>query len=170
MIPPPTFLGLRKTEPFKHTWKINVKSTLKLFVVTIDHKIELDTKSLWQTFTLERLFQYLTLTTIRKVSKYFYTKPVQSSFNIMDVLHKRMEKPVLESTRSTARLVIPSRYFLVHCQLSKHLKNLQNLFKVNNKFTHSGLENEKDNFKAAKRQLQKMILKKKKSYFWKETS
>ena len=119
-------------------------------------------------FTLERLFQYLTLTAIRKVSKYFYTKPVQSSFNIMDVLHKRMEKPVLESTRSTARLVIPSWYFLVHCQLSKHLKNLQNLFKVNNKFTHSGLENEKDNFKAAKRQLQKMILKKKNLTFEKK--
>ena len=119
-------------------------------------------------FTLERLFQYLTLTAIRKVSKYFYTKPVQSSFNIMDVLHKRMEKPVLESTRSTARLVIPSRYFLVHCQLSKHLKNLQNLFKVNNNFTHSGLENDKDNFKAAKRQLQKMILKKKNLTFEKK--
>ena len=48
---PPAFLGLRETEPFKHTWKIIgltiiVKSTLKLFVVTIDHKIELDTKSL----------------------------------------------------------------------------------------------------------------------------
>ena len=119
-------------------------------------------------FTLERLFQYLTLTAIRKVSKYFYTKPVQSSFNIMDVLHKRMEKPVLESTRSTARLVIPSWYFLVHCQLSKHLKNLQNLFKVNNNFTHSGLENDKDNFKAAKRQLQKMILKKKNLTFEKK--
>ena len=86
----------------------------------------------------------------------------------MDVLHKRMEKPVLESTRSTARLVIPSRYFLVHCQLLKHLKNLQNLFKVNNKFTHSGLENDKDNFKAAKRQLQKMILKKKNLTFEKK--
>lgn len=86
----------------------------------------------------------------------------------MDVFQKRMEKPVLERTRSTARLVIPSRYFLVHCQLLKHFKNLQNLFKVNNKFTHSGLENDKDNFKAAKRQLQKMILKKKNLTFEKK--
>ena len=36
------------------------------------------------------------------------------------------------------------------------------------KFKHSGLETDKDNFKVAKMNLQKMILKKKKSYFEEE--
>ena len=38
------------------------------------------------------------------------------------------------------------------------------------KFKHSGLETDKDNFKVAKMHLQKMILKKKKSYFEEELS
>ena len=36
------------------------------------------------------------------------------------------------------------------------------------KFKHSGLETDKDNFKVAQMHLQKMILKKKKSYFEEE--
>ena len=40
--------------------------------------------------------------------------------------------------------------------------------KLYKKFKHSGLETNKDNFKVAKMHLQKMILKKKKSYFEEE--
>ena len=40
--------------------------------------------------------------------------------------------------------------------------------KLYKKFKHSGLETDKDNFKVAKMHLQKMILKKKKSYFEEE--
>ena len=45
---------------------------------------------------------------------------------------------------------------------------IQRLDKLYKKFKHSGLETDKDNFKVAKMHLQKMILKKKKSYFEEE--
>ena len=45
---------------------------------------------------------------------------------------------------------------------------IQRRDKLYKKFKHSGLETDKDNFKVAKMHLQKMILKKKKSYFEKE--
>ena len=41
---------------------------------------------------------------------------------------------------------------------------IQRRDKLCKKFKHSGLETDKDNFKVAKMHLQKMILKKKKSY------
>ena len=40
--------------------------------------------------------------------------------------------------------------------------------KLYTKFKHSGLETDRDNFKVAKMHLQKIILKKKKSYFGKK--
>ena len=42
---------------------------------------------------------------------------------------------------------------------------IQRQDKLYKKFKHSGLETDKDNFKVAKMHLQKMILKKNKSYF-----
>ena len=45
---------------------------------------------------------------------------------------------------------------------------IQRRDKLYKKFKHSGLETDKDNFKVAKMHLQKMILKKKKSYFEEE--
>ena len=45
---------------------------------------------------------------------------------------------------------------------------IQRRDKLYKKFKHSGLETDKDNFKVAKMHLQKMILKKKKSYFEQE--
>ena len=45
---------------------------------------------------------------------------------------------------------------------------IQTRDKLYKKFKHSGLETDKDNFKIAKMHLQKMILKKKKSYFEEE--
>ena len=45
---------------------------------------------------------------------------------------------------------------------------IQRRDKLYKKFKHSGLETDKDNFKITKMQLQKMILKKKKSYFEEE--
>ena len=45
---------------------------------------------------------------------------------------------------------------------------IQRLVRLYKKFKHSGLETDKDNFKVAKMHLQKMILKKKKSYFEEE--
>ena len=45
---------------------------------------------------------------------------------------------------------------------------IQRLDKLYKKFKHSGLETDKDNFKVTKIHLQKMILKKKKSYFEEE--
>ena len=42
---------------------------------------------------------------------------------------------------------------------------IQRRDKLYKKFKHAGLETDKDNFKVAKMHLQKMILKKKKSYF-----
>ena len=45
---------------------------------------------------------------------------------------------------------------------------MQRRDKLYKKFKHSGLETDKDNFKVAKMHLQKMILKKKKSYFEEE--
>ena len=42
---------------------------------------------------------------------------------------------------------------------------IQRRDKLYKKFKHSGLETDEDNFKVAKRHLQKMILKKNKSYF-----
>ena len=45
---------------------------------------------------------------------------------------------------------------------------IQRWDKLYKKFKHFGLETDKDNFKVAKMHLQKMILKKKKSYFEEE--
>ena len=45
---------------------------------------------------------------------------------------------------------------------------IQRQHKLYKKFKHSGLETDKDNFKVAKMHLQKMMLKKKKSYFEEE--
>ena len=45
---------------------------------------------------------------------------------------------------------------------------MQRRDKLYKKFKHSGLQTDKDNFKATKKQFQKMILKKKKSYFEEE--
>ena len=45
---------------------------------------------------------------------------------------------------------------------------IQRRDKLYKKFKHSGLETDKDNFKVAKMHLQKMTLKKKKSYFEEE--
>ena len=45
---------------------------------------------------------------------------------------------------------------------------IQRRNKLYKKFNHSGLETDKDNFKVAKTHLQKMILKKNKSYFEEE--
>ena len=45
---------------------------------------------------------------------------------------------------------------------------MQRRDKLYKKFKHSGLETDKDNFKVAKMHLQKMMLKKKKSYFEEE--
>ena len=45
---------------------------------------------------------------------------------------------------------------------------IQRQDKLYKKLKHSGLETDKDNFKVAKMHLQKMILKKKKSYFEEE--
>ena len=45
---------------------------------------------------------------------------------------------------------------------------MQRRYKLYKKFKHSGLQTDKDNFKATKKQFQKMILKKKKSYFEEE--
>ena len=47
---------------------------------------------------------------------------------------------------------------------------IQRWDKLYKKFKHSGLESNKDNFKVAKMHLQKMILKKKKSYFEEEVA
>ena len=47
---------------------------------------------------------------------------------------------------------------------------IQKWDKLYKKFKHSGLESDKDNFKVAKIHLQKMILKKKKSYFEEEVA
>ena len=45
---------------------------------------------------------------------------------------------------------------------------MQRRDKLYKKFKHSGLQTDKDNFEATKKQFQKMILKKKKSYFEEE--
>ena len=45
---------------------------------------------------------------------------------------------------------------------------IQKRDKLYKKFKHPGLETDEDNFKVAKMHLQKMILKKKKSYFQEE--
>ena len=50
----------------------------------------------------------------------------------------------------------------------KIVSAIQRRNKLYKKFKHSGLETGKDNFKVAKMHLQKMILKKKKSYFEEE--
>ena len=50
----------------------------------------------------------------------------------------------------------------------KIVSAIQRRDKLYKKFKHSGLETDKDNFKVAKMYLQKMILKKKKSYFEEE--
>ena len=50
-------------------------------------------------------------------------------------------------------------------QIVSAIQRRDKLYKT---FKHSGLETDKDNFKVAKMHLQKMILKKKKSYFEQE--
>ena len=52
--------------------------------------------------------------------------------------------------------------------LNQIVSAMQRRDKLYKKFKHSGLETDKDNFKVAKMHLQKMILKKKKSYFEEE--
>ena len=69
--------------------------------------------------------------------------------------------------------IAPSKEIIVKANSKPWFDNhivsaMQRQDKLYKKFKHSGLETDKDNFKVAKMHLQKIILKKKKSYFEEE--
>ena len=81
-----------------------------------------------------------------------------------DFTHRFVETINFMATSKKIRVKADSKSWFDN-QIMPAIQRRDKLYK---KFKHSGLETDKDNFKITKMQLQKMILKKKKSYFEEE--